>query len=135
LFQDIKSQIKSSEIGEIISFAVFDGLAERVDKEVEKYLSSSALSFYGWIDGGAVVGVCGFEVRRDKVEIHLISVGKDRRRRGVGGAMVAALQKMYGLPVEAETDDDAVVFYRKLGFETTAFRHPKYGTTRYTCVL
>jgi hypothetical protein len=41
---------------------------------------------------------------------------------------------MYGLPLEAETVDEAVGFYRKRGFETTAFQHPDWGT-KYTCVL
>jgi len=48
--------------------------------------------------------------------------------------MVTALEEMYGLPIEAETDDEAVAFYRKRGFETTEFDHPKRGR-RYTCVL
>jgi predicted aminopeptidase len=37
------------------------------------------------------------------------------------------------MAIEAETDDDAVDFYRKRGFTTTAIQ--KYGVRRWTCVL
>ena len=134
MFRDIKQQIARPEVGEIISYAAFNGTAEGVAKETVKYQVSVSLNFYGWLDNGRVVGICGFEVHADKVEIHLISVAKDMQRKGAGGAMVAALQEMYRLPIEAETDDDALGFYRKCGFMDTAFQHEKLGT-RYTCVL
>ena len=134
MFQDIKSRITESEVGVIISYAALDGSPEGVAKEAETYLSSDKLNFYGWVEGNRVIGICGFEVHSDKVEIHLISVAEDRQKQGVGGAMVDALQKMYELPFEAETVEEAVGFYRKLGFDTMAFMHPEWGE-KYTCVL
>jgi len=134
MFQDIKARITEPEVGVIISYAAIDGSPEGIAKEAGKYLSSDKLNFYGWIEDGRVIGVCGFEVHGDKVEIHLIAITEDRQRQGVGGAMIAALQKMYGLPLEAETVEEAVGFYRKRGFVTTAFQHPEWGE-KYTCVL
>ena len=92
------------------------------------------VDIYGWVEGGIVIGICGFEVHSDKVEIHLISVAEDRQKQGVGSVMVTALQKMYGLPLEAETVEEAVGFYRKRGFKTTAFQHSEWGE-KYTCVI
>jgi GrpB-like predicted nucleotidyltransferase (UPF0157 family) len=40
---------------------------------------------------------------------------------------------MYKLTITAETDDDAVGFYRKCGFNATAFQ--KHGIQRWNCVL
>jgi len=37
------------------------------------------------------------------------------------------------LPLEAETVDEAVGFYRKCGFKTTAFQHQKWGM-KYTFI-
>ena len=48
--------------------------------------------------------------------------------------MVTALQNKYGKDIEAETDDDAVEFYRKRGFNTHEFVHEEKGK-RHTCVL
>jgi hypothetical protein len=46
--------------------------------------------------------------------------------------MITALSETYHLPIEAETDDDAVEFYRKNGFTTTATQ--KYNVRRWNCV-
>ena len=134
LFQDIKARVFEPEVGVIISYAALDGSPEGVAKEAAMYSSSDKLHFFGWVEYGRVVGICGFEVHGDKVVIHLISVAEDRQRQGIGGAMVIALQKMYSLPLEAETVEEAVGFYRKRGFATTAFQHPEWGE-KYTCVL
>jgi ribosomal protein S18 acetylase RimI-like enzyme len=90
--------------------------------------------FYAWIENGETLGICGYEVHGDKVEIHLIAVDENTRSRGIGGAMITALQERYCKNIEAETDDDAVEFYRKRGFETIEFIHEKRGK-RYTCLL
>ncbi|MCL1835101.1 MAG: GNAT family N-acetyltransferase [Oscillospiraceae bacterium] len=134
MFTDIKSRVTEPEVGVIISYAALDGSPEGIAREAEKYLSSDELYFYGWVESGRVTGICGFEVHSDKVEIHLISVAEDKQKQGIGGAMVTALQKMYGLPLEAETVEEAVGFYRKRGFITTAFHHPEWGE-KFTCVL
>ncbi len=135
MFKDIKSRITEPEAGKIIALAAFDGSPEGVAQEAEKYLSSDNLHFYGWLDGDKILGICGFEIHADKTEIHLIAVAEEYHHQGIGSAMVTALQNTYHLPLEAETDDDAVGFYRKRGFETSAFHHPKWGVTRHTCIL
>jgi len=141
MFQDIKARMIEPEVGIIISYAAFDGSPEGVEKIVLQYQSSESLNFYGWVEDGRIVSICGYEVhsgnvevRSNKVEVHLISVAEDRQRQGVGKAMVDALLRMYGLPIEAETDDGAVEFYRKCGFKTTEFYHHIKGK-RYTCFL
>ena len=134
MFQDIKSRILSPEASAIIALAAIDGSPEGVAEEGEKYLSSDKLHFYGWMKDGEILGVCGFEIHTDKVEIHLIAVAEERHHQGIGSAMVTALQDTYHMPLEAETVEEAVGFYRRRGFETTAFPDPEWGV-KYTCVL
>jgi 8-oxo-dGTP pyrophosphatase MutT (NUDIX family) len=98
-----------------------------------RYRSHESWRLDGWLERGEIIGVCGIEVHADYVEILHIAVAENKRRQGVGGKMVATLQTAYHLPIEAETDDDAVDFYHKCGFETTAIR--KYDVRRWTCVL
>ena len=93
VFQDIKTRITEPEVGAIISYAALDGSPEGVAKEAAMYLSSEKLEFYGWVEGDKVIGICGFEVHIDRVEIHLISVAEDRQKQGIGGTMVTVLQK------------------------------------------
>lgn len=134
MFQDIKARIAEPGVGAIISLAAFDGSAKGVEREVEKYRSTDTLRFYGWVEGSTILGICGFEVHFDKLEIHLTAVDQAFHKQGIGRAMIMALQTQYRLPIEAETDDDALEFYCRCGFETMRFMHPKWGI-RYTCVL
>ncbi len=134
MFEDIKSRIAEPEVGKIVALAAIDGSPEGVAQEAEKYLSSDNLHFYGWLDGDKILGICGFEIHTDKVEIHLIAVAEELHRQGIGYAMVAALRNSYPLPLEAETVEEAVGFYRRSGFEITPFPDPEWGE-KYTCVL
>jgi Acetyltransferase (GNAT) family. len=90
-------------------------------------------SYTAGLKTNEIVGVCGFEVHKDYVEILNIAVAESIRHRGFGGKMITTLWKKYEMAVEAETDDDAVDFYRKRGFTATATQ--KYGVRRWTCVL
>jgi ribosomal protein S18 acetylase RimI-like enzyme len=134
MFRDIKAEMDSPIVHKIIAYASFDGSPEGTRLEVEKYQNSDNLSFYGYFCDNDVVGICGFEEHANKVEVHLISVDEKQRNQGIGSAMISALQNKYHNPIEAETDDGAVDFYRKCGFSVTAFTHPKHGK-RWTCVM
>jgi len=45
-----------------------------------------------WIENSAIFGVCDFEAHSDFVEILTIVVAENARKRGIGSAIVAALQ-------------------------------------------
>jgi len=131
---DIKHLAASPDVGSIVALAAVDGSPEGVAKEAEKYRSSDELHFYGWLVDGQVLGICGFEVHADNVEIHLIAVVNSRQRQGIGAAMVTALQKKYARPIIAETVEEAIGFYQKQGFALSAHPHPDWGW-KYTCYL
>ena len=62
---------------------------------------------------------------------------RNTRKNGIGKSMINAIQKRYKMKIKAETDDDAVEFYRKCGFETETFMKT-YNTgeyQRYKCIL
>jgi len=134
MFADIKLKMDNPDVHRIISYASFDGSPEGVAKIVREYQANPCLQFYAWVDCDVVLGICGYEIHSDKIEIHLISVDEHARNRGIGGAMITALQEKYHKNIEAETDDDAVMFYRKRGFETREFTHEKRGK-RHSCLL
>ena len=131
---NIKNEMDNPIVHNIIACAIFDGSPEGVAKTVQEYLLNPNLHFYGWVENHSIIGICGYEIHDNKIEIHLIAVDEKSRSRGVGSAMLVALQKNYGKNIEAETDDDAVGFYRKCGFAVHEFVHEKRGK-RYTCTL
>ena len=134
MFIDIKQNMDSPTVHRIISYASFDGTPTGTQKVVNKYQSSDHLHFYAWLESEQVLGICGFEEHPDKIEVHLISVDEAARGKGIGREMIIQLQEMYNKDIEAETDDDAVDFYRKCGFDVKSFTHPKKGK-RWICIL
>jgi len=65
------------------------------------------------------------------VEILDIAVDPDQRRQGLGSLLIErTIARHRPAKVIAETDDDAVGFYRKLGFDCAPFES-KWGNTRY----
>lgn len=75
-------------------------------------------------------------VHRDRVSLEYLAVSAASRGRGIGGLLVRQVAQL-GTPVVAETADDAVGFYRALGFHvTSASDDPRWpGCARYRCVL
>ena len=74
----------------------------------------------------------------DGTEIIGIAVDLSARSKGVGCYMINQVVKNYSLiSVYAETDNDAVGFYRKAGFIITEFPKTYNGETviRYKCEL
>ena len=134
MFTDIKNEINNPAVRRIFAACVFDSSPEGVDKKIAEYNQNDNRQLYGWVEDEKILGVCGFEKHPDSVKILHIAVCASARMRGIGHSMITALQQLYDTAtIEAETDDDAVEFYKKCGFEVTAFC--KYDVRRWQCVL
>ena len=133
MFFDIKSDLMSPHILKIFAFSIYGESLERAAQKAKSYLENDNQHIYGWLEDGVVKGVCGFIVHDNKIEIINIAVDENVRGQGIGRMMVFALRKKYDAIIEAETDDDAIDFYRKCGFETISFQ--KHGVRRWTCTL
>jgi len=131
-FADIKQRLNTHEVLTILADCVFDNSETGMAKLADKYGSDDSAHMFGIIQDGETLGVVGFRVL-ENVEIMHIAVGAKHRNRGIGRSMICELQVRYMLPIEAETDDDAVGFYRKCGFETAEIR--KHDIRRWACVL
>lgn len=96
-----------------------------------------ALEVIGVTDGD-VVAFAAFAVTADELTLEYIAVDAGTRGRGIGASLVDAIRSTHpGLPLLAETDNDAVDFYRALGF-TVEPRPPDPrwpGRPRYRCTL
>lgn len=133
MFCDIKDKLDDPTVRTIMAASAFDPSPKAMEQKAAGFRRHESWQLYGWVENDEIVGVCGFEVHKDYVEILNIAVAENIRHRGVGGKMIAALQKKCEMAIEAETDGDAVDFYRKRGFIATAIQ--KYGVRRWTCVL
>ena len=73
----------------------------------------------------------------DQAEIIGISVEEGSKNQGIGSFMIREIQLRFpNIKLNAETDRDAVVFYKKNGFQITEIQKNCNGetVTRYLCV-
>ena len=132
-FCDIRNQLDNPAVLQLMAACSYQNSLESATRKLTEYRDFPERQLYGWIENGEIIGVCGVAVHPDYVEIRQIAVAETARNREIGSAMVSALQGRYNLPIHAETDDDAIGFYRKCGFKATAVQ--KHGMRRWVCVL
>ncbi|MCL2046418.1 MAG: GNAT family N-acetyltransferase [Oscillospiraceae bacterium] len=134
MLYEVNEKLNDPLVRNILSACLFDNTPEGIDNAINKYPGEL---FYGWHENDELVAVCGFRVFDKKVEICHIAVIESSRYKGIGKAIISTLREKYGLAIEVETDDDAVGFYKKCGFQTKAL-YKKHGDTEYRrwiCVL
>jgi len=134
---DIKNELDNPFVRKLVSESASDQSEEAMDRRAAEFKRRSDMHLYGWLEGGEILGVCGVEVCLDCVVINNIAVDPSARNRGIGKAMMAAVQRKYKTTIKAETDDDAVEFYVKCGFDVEGFikTYGGVGYQRYSCVL
>lgn len=95
-----------------------------------------SLEVIGAVSGAEVCGFAAYAIEPARIHLKYLAVADAHRGRGLGTRLVAAVrQARLTRPFAAETDDDAVGFYRALGFTVTAApRDPRWpGRQRYAC--
>ena len=96
------------------------------------------LSVIGVLEESRVVAFAALDPRAEPTVIEYIAVEEASQGRGHGSALVdAAREAGSGRAVYAETDDDAVDFYRRLGFAVAEKApDPRWPERqRYACLL
>jgi N-acetylglutamate synthase-like GNAT family acetyltransferase len=110
------------------------GTAEALEEACAHYRSGE-WTFIGWQEREEIFACAGAEkLSSGTIGIRSIAVAPEWRNRGLGRTLIDALAKLAGAKrVVAETDDDAVGFYRRCGFAVED-APPKFGHARYMCV-
>lgn len=119
---------------ELVALACGGGVDERADR-ARSLLRSPTSSALGATTGDDLVGVIVWHAGGELLTIGAIGVATGHRRAGVAAQLIRDAGRRSGCSrIEAETDDDAVAFYRAAGFtiEPLGERYP--GVQRYRCV-
>jgi ribosomal protein S18 acetylase RimI-like enzyme len=97
------------------------------------------LTILGTVEGDRVTAFAAYMHDVDRVVIEYIAVNETAQGRGLGTALVRGIREAANSrPVFAATDDDAVEFYRRIGFSVTSSDHvdPRWpDRQRYDCLL
>ncbi|WP_307719492.1 GNAT family N-acetyltransferase [Paenibacillus chibensis] len=131
---NIKSYIRRPEVAELISYAVFPD-DQAVEKAIREYESHESWQLVGYEDDKLIVGLAGYEKKDNEVILHHIAIIPENRGLGYGRGMILEIMtKERPQRVIAETDEEAVDFYRNLGFIVQSLGEKYPGVERFRCV-
>ena len=126
--------LTSKEAFSIYAPCMYQPTFEDFVVQMEEYISDSSVKIFVCENEGEKAGIL---VLKDE-EILGIAVRKDQRKGGLGRDMVYQVMETEHLKrITAQTDDDAIGFYRSSGFEAerVVIEYPDGTAVRYNCVL
>lgn len=137
-FIDLKPHLAKEDGQYLIELSVFPS-PEAIQRTANEYIVNEEFEIWGLLQDGKLVGFVGIHFTEDTkeiLEIRHIAVNPEERGKGLGEKMVQELIKSKDPhEIKAETDDDAVDFYKKLGFEIENLGEKYPGIVRYKYTL
>lgn len=132
---NIKEKLKSEELLEILVESVYMPTAERLNSRAEAYINNSDIIVLGASMNNRFLGIIVLENNGDDELVILdIAILKSIQRQGIGRTLIEYVKETYQPKcITAETDDDAIDFYRKIGFEVKSLGEKYPEIMRYEC--
>ncbi|AWB44235.1 GNAT family N-acetyltransferase [Paenibacillus sp. CAA11] len=134
---DMKPRIAEPELQELLGYAVFPEQTA-LDRATHSYLAEETNKLLGLIDEEAdmPIGLIGYRVdETNQLQLLHISVHPEYRGQGYGRLLVLeVLTKENPERIIAETDEEAVDFYRNIGFVVASKGELPNGIERFRCV-
>ncbi|WP_150273439.1 GNAT family N-acetyltransferase [Paenibacillus tepidiphilus] len=107
-----------------------------VEAELEKYAAGESGSLLGLFIAGELAALVGVSQVRGEVEIRHLAVQPGWRGKGIGRSIIQELAGCPGMiSLRAETDREAVGFYRSAGFAVVSLGEKYPGVERFECML
>ena len=140
-FDLIELKDKSDVLGvyDIYKHCMYMPTEEKFNRKMNTFLDDDSVKIFACLYQKEIRGIIVISfLEQCKIEIMGIAVEATVRSEGIGSYMINCLVDKYGLvSVLAETDTDAVDFYRKNGFDIKELSKIYAGETvvRYICKL
>lgn len=136
---DIRDKLVSREVFEIYSACMYIPTWEKYCERANEFISDSLVSILGFSDENNIIGVIVIKQEETlKAEIKGIAVNPLYRKQGIAKQLVwHAFENLQLSALFAETDNDAIGFYRNCGFQIDSFvkQFDDGDFQRYKCVL
>jgi len=134
MFISLKQRIDEPEIQEILGYSVFPD-QDHLERTVQCYKSEDNLELYGIESEDEIAGVIGFrQMDGGNINIEHIAVKPERRGEDYGrGLILELIAEFKPESITAETDEEAVEFYRAIGFGIESLGEIYPGVERYRC--
>src|SRR5690554_4152203 len=134
MFLDIKSKLQEQPLSELLSHSVFPD-EDILNHTIKEYQSNNNFEIYGYLVDDEVIGVLGYQLS-DEATIHVrhISVHPDYRGLGYGrGLLMELIEWKKPDQLVVETDEEAVDFYRSVGFTIISLGEQYPGVELFRC--
>ncbi|WP_020615454.1 GNAT family N-acetyltransferase [Paenibacillus daejeonensis] len=135
-FVELVGSTHFNAINELLSACVW-GDRDKVATVYNSYMSNDDYTLYGMLQHQVVAGLMGVRYRLDHSAIvRHIAVREDCRHQGIGKRMISEYVGLHAIrSLEAETDHDAVEFYRQCGFQIQSLGEKYPGVERFRCTI
>ncbi|SDC90257.1 N-acetylglutamate synthase, GNAT family [Paenibacillus sp. UNCCL117] len=130
----IKERVREEAVQELLSYCVFPD-PERLQAVTDDYETIGEFELYAYEEEGEILGIVGFTVSSERLlTIRHIAVQPDMRGQGYGrGQILELIELKKPVRIVAETDEDAVDFYRNIGFTVISLGELYPGVERFRC--
>lgn len=130
---DVKASLFNPEVLTLLKPSVYNPTPERLKDRAEKYSADKNTFVYACKTGGIYVGIVVFRMENGTAEILDVAVNPKYRKHGIGKSLIDFIFTQFPIyTITAETDNEAVGFYKRCGFDVIGFGM-KCNTKRYIC--
>lgn len=131
LFRPI--EISHHDLPYLISLSIGMPTEKKIQHVLTSYTTANH-HLIGAFSGNILIGVIGIEITGKTCAIKHLAVAPPHRMKNLGKQLIMYVTHHFSLQhFTAETDDDAIGFYKKCGFQCKSFEN-QYGR-RFFCVL
>ena len=98
----------------LLAPSVFNPTPARLLSRAEKYQADDNTSVYAYTENGEYKGIIVFKIKEQTAEILNIAVKPEYQGNGIGSMLIDYIFSKFAVSkITAETDDDAIGFYKK----------------------
>lgn len=132
----VVGSVDAPGITELLAFAVGDG-TERLNQAVQRYRDEPSRRLLVAVTEQHPVGILGYLLTDAEAGVLHVATAPSVRGIGVGTSLLMGLQRLVpaGLSIVADTDAEAVGFYRSNGFSVTPLGEKYPGVERFRATL
>ena len=131
---ELKYEDNYDEIFEVFEDIVYYPTRENIESILLEYNQNKNKTLYGYYTDKKLIGIIGINNNVENIEV--LHFGIHPKYRGIKlGTKLMDYIKIKNKPIILETDDDAIIFYKKYGFKYTEYFNEKYQKIRYKCIF
>lgn len=120
-------------IATLLSYATS---TNKIKHAYDNYIQHANKILFAFMQDDQIIGCIGVEVQNQHaLEILHIAVTPEKRSSGIGSTLLKHVIGHFPITtITAETDNDAVLFYQKFGFDITSLGEKYVGVERFLCI-